>query len=60
MDKRTYNANEIAALLGISISKAYDLLHREDFPTLRIGKRLLVVKEQFEEWILIQSGKDAA
>lgn len=41
MDKLTYDAGELAKVLGISKSKAYDLMHREDFPTLRIGKHLL-------------------
>lgn len=55
MDKKTYNAAEIATALGISKSKAYDLLHREDFPTLRIGRRLLVVRTKFENWLEEQS-----
>ena len=32
-------AEEIAAALGISRGNAYILMHREDFPTLHIGKR---------------------
>ena len=56
MNKLTYDAGEIAEILGISKSKAYDLLHREDFPTLRIGKRLLVVRSNFDTWLEEQSG----
>lgn len=56
MDKLTYDAGELAKVLGISKSKAYDLMHREDFPTLRIGKRLLVVRSKFEVWLEEQSG----
>ena len=55
MQKITYNAEEIAQILGVSKSAAYDLLHREDFPTLRIGKRLLVVASRFDEWLAAQS-----
>ena len=60
MQKITYNAVEIAQILGISRSAAYDLLHREDFPTLRIGKRLLVVASQFDEWLAVQSATIAS
>lgn len=56
MNKLTYDAGEIAEILGISKSKAYDLLHREDFPTLRIGKRLLVVRSKFDTWLEERSG----
>ena len=37
MDKLTYNAPELALLLGISRSAAYNLMHRADFPSFRIG-----------------------
>lgn len=47
----TLNANHIAAVLGISRAHAYNLLHAEGFPTLRIGKRLLVPKDKFILWI---------
>lgn len=34
------NATQLASALGISRAGAYQLLHTEDFPTLRIGKRM--------------------
>lgn len=58
MNKITYNAAELAEILGISVSGAYDLFHREDFPTLRIGRRLLVTKNHFEQWLLTQSSPE--
>ena len=42
MNKLTYSAPEVAQLLGISRSAAYNLMHRDDFPSFRIGKRWLV------------------
>ena len=51
----TYNAVDLSELLGISVSCAYDLFHREDFPTLKIGRRLLVTKANFENWLANQS-----
>ena len=40
------NANQLAAALGISRAGAYQLLNTGTFPTLRIGKRLLVPKDK--------------
>ncbi|WP_373163813.1 helix-turn-helix transcriptional regulator [Agathobaculum sp. Marseille-P7918] len=54
-DKITFNASDIAQLLGISRSAAYELMHREDFPTITIGKRMVVLQNQFYEWINQQS-----
>lgn len=47
----TLSADDVAAVLGISRTNAYALLHREDFPTLKIGKRLLVPRDRFIRWI---------
>lgn len=41
----TLSARDLAELLGISRSAAYALFHREDFPTLKIGRRLLVTHD---------------
>ena len=40
------NASQLAAALGISRAGAYQLLNTGTFPTLRIGKRLLVPKDK--------------
>ena len=50
------NAETIAKLLGISISSSYELMHEKDFPSLKIGSRLLVPKEKFSEWIDKKTG----
>ncbi len=50
------NAEQLAATLGISRAGAYQLLRQRDFPTLRIGKRLLVPKDKLSLWIDQQTG----
>ena len=47
----TLCAEDVASVLGISRTNAYALLHREDFLTLHIGKRLLVPRDEFIQWI---------
>lgn len=51
MDKITYSAPELAALLGISRSAAYNLMHRADFPSFCIGKRLLIQQDKLMSWV---------
>ena len=51
------NANIISQTLGISRAGAYELMHRKDFPTLRIGKRMMVSKVHFIKWIEANSGE---
>ena len=42
---------ELKDFLGISRAGAYNLLHREDFPTLHVNTRLLVTKENLRTWM---------
>ena len=41
------NAETVAKVLGVAPSTAYELMHEADFPTLKIGNRIVVPKEQF-------------
>ena len=45
------NAKQLAELMGVSISTAYELMREEGFPTLKIGKRIVVPKEELRAWI---------
>ena len=42
---------DVAAVLGISRTGAYELVRQEGFPTLSVGTRIIVPKEQFIRWI---------
>ena len=44
------NSKMVADLLGISVSGAYELMHRKDFPVLTVGSRMVVSKEMFRAW----------
>ncbi len=44
------NAEIVGNVLGVSSTTAYEVMHREDFPSIRIGNRLIVPKEKFREW----------
>ena len=45
------NARTVAKVLGVSPSSAYELMHENGFPTLRVGSRMVVPKEQFIQWV---------
>jgi excisionase family DNA binding protein len=45
------NVQELADILGIAISSCYELMHEKDFPTVRIGKRMVVPKDKFLSWV---------
>ena len=45
------NAETVAKVLGVSPSSAYELLHEDGFPTLRVDSHMVVPKEQFLQWV---------
>jgi len=44
-------AEDIAQILDISRAAAYGLLRRQDFPVIRIGRRKIVPRDRFFEWV---------
>ena len=55
MEKTTISVQELSAILGISMPKAYELVKQPGFPVVRIGARILVPKDAFKEWLIIHS-----
>ena len=45
------NAEMVSAVLGVAPSSVYELIHEPEFPTLRIGNRMVVPKEKFVQWV---------
>ena len=45
------NVVQVASVLGISRAGAYELVHSEGFPTMKIGSRIVVLKDKLREWI---------
>ena len=51
----TLSANQVAQVLGISRANAYTLMHTKGFPTIQIGKRMVVPKNKLIEWMEAQT-----
>lgn len=45
------SAAEAARLLGVSRPTLYTLLNREDFPSFRVGNRVLVSVDGLRNWV---------
>ena len=50
-EKRTYSVQEIAEILQISRSMAYNRCSQSLFKTVRVGKNVRVSKPSFDEWL---------
>jgi len=43
--------NEVAEALGVSRQTVYQLFKRQDFPSIRLGHRLLVAEDKLDTWL---------
>lgn len=59
-EKLTYSVPEAAEILGISKSRMYELTRSEGFPSLKIGKRILVPIKGLERWVEKQAASAMA
>lgn len=50
------NVEMVKNVLGISLTSAYELIHEKDFPSMKVGSRIIVPKDKFKEWIDKKSG----
>ena len=53
------DAAQIASALRISRTGAYNLLSSDDFPTLHIGRRKLVMKNDLIQWLKSHTNTEA-
>ena len=56
----TLQASDLSSILGISRAGAYELMHQSGFPTLFIGKRMVVPRDKFLQWMDMQLAVSAS
>lgn len=44
MERLTYTVNEVAELLGISRTAAYECVRRGEIPAIELGRRLVIAR----------------
>lgn len=48
---------DVAQVLGISRAGAYELARSREFPSMKIGSRIIIPKDKFLLWIEKQCGE---
>jgi len=51
IERAVYTVPEVAALLGINVTKAYELARQKNFPAIRLGRRIVIPKAGLERWL---------
>ena len=55
VERLAYRPAEAAVALGVSRPTVYQLMHRTDFPSLKIGTRTLIPVDGLKRWLEAQS-----
>lgn len=55
-----YTVTDIKEKLGIGMNSAYKLVHRADFPSVRIGRKIVIPKDDFHKWLEKQAQSNKA
>lgn len=55
-EKQVYTAKEAAKAYDVSLPVFYALCKRDDFPAVRIGRKIIVPKAALEAWFLEHAG----
>lgn len=48
---------DVAKVLGISRAGVYELVHSREFPSMKVGSRIIIPKDKFLLWIETQCGE---
>lgn len=51
MDKKLLNVSDVAEVLQLSTKSAYKLMHRTDFPLIKIGSKMFVREKDLDEYL---------
>lgn len=54
-DGELLRVEEVQSVLGIGRSKVYEMIRRDELPTLRIGRLIRVPRWALAEWIELQT-----
>lgn len=55
MEKLTLTVREVQQALGIGRNAAYCLANRADFPSIRLGNKLIIPRDAFMRWLEAQT-----
>lgn len=58
MSEKILKVEDIAAIMGCSLKKAYKIVNQPDFPKITIGRNYYIPESAFNEWITMYTGKE--
>ena len=57
-DKKLITVQKFASEYGIGINKSYEIVHKKDFPKVKVGRKILIIKDKVDDFFVNQIGTE--
>lgn len=54
---KTMSVKEFSAAYSIGVNKSYELVNMPNFPMIKLGKKILIIRERVDKWLEGNIGK---
>ena len=51
ISKKTISIKQLQQILGLGYQKTMELVHRDDFPKITVGRRILIIHSKLDKWL---------
>lgn len=58
MSNKTMTVKEFCSEYRVGINKGYEMINSTDFPMLRLGRKIIIIRAKIDEWMENQIGKE--
>jgi len=52
METKTMTVKEFSKVYGIGMNNAYKIVNTIGFPAIKIGRKVIIIKDQVDKWML--------
>lgn len=56
-EKICYDMKELYSILPVGWNKLYEVVNSKGFPKITVGRRILIPKSAFEEWLITSAAE---
>ena len=57
-NSKLITVKEFANEYGIGINKSYEIVHKKDFPKVKIGRKILIIRDKVDDFFTRQIGTE--
>ncbi len=56
-NNKTMSVKEFCSEYKVGINKGYEIINRKDFPMIRLGRKIIIIRSRVDEWMENQIGR---